>query len=125
MASVIKLKPDWRSIKPIVNLGILKRAPSPTVAIIRPNKVIKTAFVDPSDKQKKFFAVQVRFNKMLKKAVSLEKIKKNKDLQHLSLVKQSRLSVMPIDSKSWKILNKIGNIKKKINDKNIKKNKKN
>ena len=73
-------------------------------------KVIKTAFVDPSDKQKKFFAVQVRFNKMLKKAVSLEKIKKNKDLQHLSLVKQSRLSVMPIDSKSWKILNKMGNI---------------
>ena len=88
-------------------------------------KVIKTAFVDPSDKQKKFFAVQVRFNKMLKKAVSLEKIKKNKDLQHLSLVKQSRLSVMPIDSKSWKILNKIGNIKKKIHDKKIKKNKKN
>ena len=44
IARVIKLNPDWRSIKPIVNLGILKRAPSPTVAIIRPNKVIKTAF---------------------------------------------------------------------------------
>ena len=47
---------------------------------------------------------------MLKKPVTLENIKKNKDLKHLSLVKQSRLSVMEIDYKSWKIINKIGNI---------------
>ena len=76
-------------------------------------KIIKTAFIDPTDKQKKFVAVQVRFKKMLKKPISLENIKKNKDLKHLSLVKQSRLSVMPIDSKSWKILNKMSSMKKK------------
>jgi len=70
-------------------------------------EVIKTAFIDPSDSQKRFVAVQVRFKKTLKKSVTLENIKKNKNLQHLSLVKQSRLSVMPIDSKSWKILNKM------------------
>ena len=75
-------------------------------------EVIKTAFIDPTDKKKKFVAVQVRFKKMLKKAVSLESIKKNKDLKHLSLIKQSRLSVMSIDSKSWKILNKMSNIDK-------------
>jgi len=75
-------------------------------------EIIKTAFLDPTDKKKKFVAVQVRFKKMLKKAVSLENIKKNKDLKHLSLIKQSRLSVMPIDSKSWKILNKMSNINK-------------
>jgi predicted RNA-binding protein with PUA-like domain len=75
-------------------------------------KIIKTAFIDPTDKKKKFIAVQVRFKKMLKKAVSLENIKKNKDLKHLSLIKQSRLSIMPIDSKSWKILNKMSNINK-------------
>jgi len=75
-------------------------------------EVIKPAFIDLTDKKKKFVAVQVRFKKMLKKAVSLENIKKNKDLLHLSLVKQSRLSVMPIDSKSWKIINKMGNIDK-------------
>ena len=69
-------------------------------------KIIKTAFIDPTDKKKKFVAVQVRFKKMLKKAVSLENIKKNKDLKHLSLIKQSRLSIMSIDSKSWKILNR-------------------
>ena len=49
---------------------------------------------------------------MLKKTVSLENIKKNKDLKHLSLVKQSRLSVMQIDSKSWKTLNKMSTINK-------------
>ena len=86
-------------------------------------KIIKTAFIDPTDKQKKFVAVQVRFKKMLKKPISLENIKKNKDLKHLSLIKQSRLSVMPIDTKSWKILNKMSNIKKKkFHGKKIKKN---
>ena len=77
-------------------------------------KVTRTAFIDLTDKQKKFVAVQVKFKKMLKKAVSLENIKKNKHLKHLSLIKQSRLSVMSIDFKSWKILNKMGNIQKKI-----------
>ena len=75
-------------------------------------KIIKTAFIDPTDKKKRFVAVQVRFKKMLKKAVSLENIKKNKDLKHLPLIKQSRLSIMSIDSKSWKILNKMGIINK-------------
>ena len=77
-------------------------------------KVTRTAFIDLTDKQKKFVAVQVKFKKMLKKAVSLENIKKNKHLKHLSLIKQSRLSVMSIDFKSWKILNKMGSIQKKI-----------
>ena len=75
-------------------------------------KVIKNAFIDPTDRKKKFVAVQVRFKKILKKPVSLENIKKNKDLRHLSLIRQSRLSVMPIDSKSWKIINKMSNINK-------------
>ena len=73
-------------------------------------EVIRTAFIDPSDKQKKFVAVQVKYKRALKKSISLGNIKKNKDLQHLLLIKQSRLSVMPIDSKSWKILNKTGSI---------------
>ena len=73
-------------------------------------KVIKTSFVDKTDKERKFVAVQVRFVKKLKRPVTLENIKKNNALSHLGLIKQSRLSVMPIDSKSWKIINKIGNI---------------
>ncbi len=73
-------------------------------------EVINEAFIDPTDKENRFVAVKVRFKSMLKKPVTLENIKKNKDLKHLSLVKQSRLSVMEIDYKSWKIINKIGNI---------------
>jgi len=72
-------------------------------------KVIKEYFIDPLDKEKKFVAVKVKFEKKLKKPVTLENIKKIKDLQKLPLIKQSRLSVMPIDSKSWKILNRLGN----------------
>tara|TARA_Y100001970_G_scaffold260382_1_gene342416 strand:- start:1282 stop:1701 length:420 start_codon:yes stop_codon:yes gene_type:complete len=75
-------------------------------------KIIRTAFIDPTDKTKKFFAVQVRFEKKFKKPVLLANIKKNKDLKQLLLVKQSRLSVMPIDSKSWKIITKMSNINK-------------
>ena len=73
-------------------------------------KVIKESFIDSTDKDKRFVAVQVRFKEKLKKSISLEEIKKIKSLDHLSLIKQSRLSVMPIDSKSWKILNKMGSI---------------
>ena len=73
-------------------------------------EVIKTAFIDPTDKLKKFVAVKVKFKNKLKSPVSLENIKKNKDLKELSLIKQSRLSVMPIDTKSWKIILKMGSI---------------
>ena len=72
-------------------------------------KVIKEAFIDITDREKKFVAVKVKFEKKLKSPVSLENIKKNRDLKQLPLIKQSRLSVMPIDSKSWKILNRLGN----------------
>jgi predicted RNA-binding protein with PUA-like domain len=73
-------------------------------------EIIKEAFLDKTDKNGKFVAVQVRFKEKLKRTITLEEIKKTKIFSNLSLVKQSRLSVMPIDSKSWKILNKMGNI---------------
>ena len=66
-------------------------------------EVIKTAFIDPSDEKKKFVAIKVKFKNKLKNSVSLGDIKKNTSLQSLPLIKQSRLSVMPIDSKFWKI----------------------
>ena len=73
-------------------------------------EVIKEAYLDKTDKTGRFVAVTVKFIKKLKTPVSLETIKKNKELSHLSLIRQSRLSVMPIDSKSWKILNKMSKI---------------
>ena len=73
-------------------------------------KVIKEFFLDKTDKTGRFVAVNVRFKNKFLKPIKLEEIKKNKELSHLSLIKQSRLSVMPIDSKSWKIINKMGKI---------------
>ena len=73
-------------------------------------EVIKEYYFDKTDTSGRFVAVTVKFLKKLKKPVTLEEIKKNKELSHLSLIKQSRLSVMPIDSKSWKILNKMSKI---------------
>ncbi len=75
-------------------------------------EIIKEAFPDKTDKKKQFVAVQVRFKMKFNYPVSLEKIKKTKEISHLLLLKQSRLSVMPIDFKSWKIIYNMGNIKK-------------
>ena len=77
------------------------------VGIVR---IIKSAFIDKTDKKKRFVAVQVRFVSKFKRAISLEKIKENKKISHLALIKQSRLSVMPIDYKSWKIICNMGKI---------------
>ena len=70
-------------------------------------EIIKEAFLDKTDKDGRFVAVQVKFKEKFKKSITLENIKKNKVLSHLSLIKQSRLSVMTIDSKSWKTLIKM------------------
>jgi predicted RNA-binding protein with PUA-like domain len=73
-------------------------------------EVIKEHYIDITDQSGRFVAVTVKFISKLKNPITLEKIKKNKELSHLSLIKQSRLSVMSVDSKSWKILNKMGKI---------------
>ena len=66
---------------------------------------------DPTDKSKRFGMVTVVAVKSLKNRVNLDQIKDDKRLGHLALVKQSRLSVMPIDAKSWKIICNLGGIK--------------
>ena len=73
-------------------------------------EVVKEHYTDKTDQSGRFVAVTVKFLRKLNKPVKLQEIKKNKQLSHLLLIKQSRLSVMPIDSKSWKILNNMGKI---------------
>ena len=70
-------------------------------------EVTREAYKDKTDKTGRFVAVTVKFKEEFEKPVKLEEIKKIKDLSHISLIKQSRLSVMKIDSKSWKILNRM------------------
>ena len=73
-------------------------------------EVIKEAYPDKTDQSGRFVAVTVKYIRKLNRPITLENIKKSKELQHLSLIKQSRLSVMPIDSKSWKILYNLSKI---------------
>ena len=73
-------------------------------------EVIKEAYLDKTDKSGRFVAVTVQFKRKFSSPVTLESIKNVKELGHISLIKQSRLSVMPIDSKSWKILNNMSKI---------------
>ena len=73
-------------------------------------KVVKEAFLDKSDKTRKFVAVDVKALYPLKREVSLQEIKKNKLFRDFSLVKQSRLSVMKVDLKYWKKICKMGRV---------------
>ena len=73
-------------------------------------KVIKEAFLDKSDYSKKFVSVNVRALYPLKREVTLQEIKKNKDFRDFALVKQSRLSVMKVDLKYWKKICKMGKV---------------
>ena len=73
-------------------------------------EVVKTAFTDPTDKTNTFVAIKVKYKKKFYNPITLENIKKNASLKGLALIKQSRLSVMPIDTKCWKIILKMGNI---------------
>jgi len=73
-------------------------------------KVIKEFYFDKTDKTERFVAITVKFKSKFSKPVTLENIKKNKNLSHLALIKQSRLSVMSVDYKSWKIINNMSRI---------------
>jgi len=73
-------------------------------------EITKEFYLDKTDKSGRFVAVTVKFKNKLLKPVTLEEIKKNKQLSHLALIKQNRLSVMPIDYTSWKIINKMSKI---------------
>ena len=71
--------------------------------------VTKEHYPDPTDKTNKFVVVDVTYKKTFKNPITLKYIKDNKKLQSMPLIKQSRLSVMPIDKKSWKLICSFGN----------------
>ena len=72
-------------------------------------KVVKEYYPDPTDKTGRFVVVDVKATKKLKIPVSLDQIKENSKLQNIALVKQSRLSVMPLKKTEWDIIVKMSN----------------
>ncbi|MBP6951321.1 MAG: EVE domain-containing protein [Alphaproteobacteria bacterium] len=67
-------------------------------------EIVKSYYPDPSDPSGRFGMVDVKAARSFAESVSLKKIKEDPRLQHLALVRQSRLSVMSIDASSWEIL---------------------
>ena len=72
-------------------------------------KVVKEYYPDPTDKTGRFVVVDVKATKKLKNPVSLNQIKENIKLHDIALVKQSRLSVMPLKKTEWDIIIKMSN----------------
>jgi predicted RNA-binding protein with PUA-like domain len=74
-------------------------------------EVVDEHHPDPTDETKRFGMVDVKPVAAMPKPVTLEQIKSDPRLQDLPLVRQSRLSVTPIDAKSWKIICTLGGLK--------------
>ena len=72
-------------------------------------KVVKEYYPDPTDKTGRFVVVDVKPTKKLKNPVSLDQIKESRKLQDIALVKQSRLSVMPLKKTEWDVIIKMSN----------------
>ena len=78
-------------------------------SIIGVVKVVKEHYPDPTDKTQRFVVVDVKATKKLKNPVSLDQIKESSKLKDIALVKQSRLSVMPLKKTEWDIIIKMSN----------------
>ena len=70
-------------------------------------KVVKEFYPDPTDKTGKFVVVDIKSISKLKNPVSLMSIKEKKQLNNIALIKQSRLSVMPLKKNEWNIIIKM------------------
>ena len=73
-------------------------------------EVYKEHYPDPTDKSEKFVAIDVRALKKLRYPVTLNRIKNNNKLKEIPLIKQSRLSVMPLTVGEFNEILKLSNI---------------
>ena len=70
-------------------------------------EVVKEHYPDPTDETGRFVVTDVKAKKKLKRAVSLEEIKSTPNLSNMALIRQSRLSVMPLTKNEWDTIIKI------------------
>jgi predicted RNA-binding protein with PUA-like domain len=65
-------------------------------SVVGISEVSKESYPDPTDKENKWIAVEIKAVKKLKNPVTLEQVKANGALNNIALVRQSRLSVLPL-----------------------------
>lgn len=71
-------------------------------------EIVREAYPDPSDEKGRFVMVDVVHKKALPKPVTLAELKARKDMQEMGLIRQSRLSVMPVTAAQWKAILALG-----------------
>jgi predicted RNA-binding protein with PUA-like domain len=67
-------------------------------------KVVKEAYQDPTTEDPNWVVVDLEPYQPLKNTVSLQKIKETPDLQNIALIRQSRLSVMPLKQEEFDLI---------------------
>ena len=76
-------------------------------AVVGIMEIAREAYDDPDDPKERFVLVDVAPVKPVKREVSLKEIKAEPKLAHLALVRQSRLSISPVDDKAWRLICKM------------------
>lgn len=74
-------------------------------------KVLHTAYPDPTAEKGDWSAIDIVPIKKLVKSVSLKEIKQHPELQDIGLIKQSRLSVMPVTDDQFDIIMQLAETK--------------
>jgi predicted RNA-binding protein with PUA-like domain len=80
-------------------------------AIVGVVEIVNEAYPDPSDKEGRFVMVDVRPLDAVKTPVALAAIKSEPKLAQMALVRQGRLSVVPVSAEEWRILSKMAGLK--------------
>ena len=78
-------------------------------AVIGVAEVSRESFSDATDEANKWIAVEIKPLEKFEKPVSLDQIKTNENLQNIALIRQSRLSVMPLSEIEFKIILSLAN----------------
>lgn len=81
-------------------------------AVVGIAEVSKTAYPDPTDPEKKWLVVEVKPVQKLKQPVSLQQVKETASLANIALVRQARLSVMPLEEKAFNTVLEMGGLVK-------------
>jgi len=67
-------------------------------------KILKEFYQDPTTDDERWVAVDLKPHKKLNNPITLERIKKEKSLTNMALVRIGRLSVQPVTDQEWKII---------------------
>jgi predicted RNA-binding protein with PUA-like domain len=73
-------------------------------AVVGVMEIVRAAYEDPDDPRQSFVLVDVEPVKPVRREVTLRQIKSEPRLAHLALVRQSRLSVSPVDEPAWRLI---------------------